>query len=96
MMAHLVMTPSTRKPWLFSATLDGVVIVKASRQPLLDGARALLGLGWSPTARLTASHAGDTTAQLQSTIGEAAKWTVTESDRGGLRKALWQPYEVKR
>lgn len=90
-MAHLVMHPSRRTPGLFSATLDGVEIVRSTRQPFLDGARALLAMGHAPDEPLTSAHVGSETVALRSTVGEAARWTIFERDRGGLGKALWMP-----
>ena len=28
---------------------------------------------------------------MQGVLGELAKWTIEERDRGGLRKVLWKP-----
>jgi hypothetical protein len=70
----------------FDVALDGEVIVTATRQPLFDSARRLLARGFDPRAMLTIRHAGaphDSFVPIA--VGEAAKWTVRERDRGGLR-----------
>jgi hypothetical protein len=56
--------------------------------PLYDGARELLALGYSPRTVVRVRHAG--TIAMRGVIGELAKWTIEESDRGGLRKRLWK------
>jgi hypothetical protein len=78
----------------YVATLDGKSIVRPTRQPFLDAARVLLALGHDPATLIEASHRGSAIVAMRSTIGEAAKWTVEESDRGGLRKKLWQPHPM--
>ena len=30
---------------------------------------------------------------MSGVLGELAKWTIEERDRGGLRKVLWKPRE---
>jgi hypothetical protein len=72
--------------------LDGVRLTNATRQPFYDGARALLAAGVAPDTHLTASHAGASTVALQSTVGEAAKWSVAERDSGGLKRIPYVPY----
>ena len=71
---------------------DGRVLVR-SRQPLFDGARKLLAEGVAPDTALTTRHQGSAIIAMHSTVGEAAKWTIQESDKGGLRKRLWRPFE---
>ena len=74
----------------FDACLDGELIT-TSRQPLLDGARALLARGFDPDAMLTirlASSAADSFRPKP--IREWARWTITERDRDGLRRERWR------
>ena len=74
----------------FDAYLDDELIT-TSRQPLLDGARALLARGFDPDALLTMRHAGrDYDSFRPQAIGELAKWTITERDRKGLRRERWR------
>jgi hypothetical protein len=77
----------------FDADLGSEVIV-TSRQPLLDGARALLARGFDPEAMLTMrtdNRAYDSFDPKP--IGEWAKWTIAELDRRGLRRRRWRPLE---
>ena len=72
---------------------DGRVLVR-SRQPLFDGARRLLAEGVAPDTALTTRRRGSPIIAMRSTVGEAAKWTVAERNRGGLHKERWQPYDA--
>ena len=80
-------------PGCFAAVLaDGRVLVRAIRQPLFDGARALAAEGVRAETVITARHCGSAIIAMRPTVGEASRWTVEESDRGGLRK----PFENAR
>jgi hypothetical protein len=80
----------------FDAYLDGELIV-TSRQPLYDGARKLLDRGFAPTELLSIHHAGkDYDSFEPAPIGELAKWTIAESDRGGLQRQRWKPFDAAR
>jgi len=69
----------------FEAGLEGDLIC-ASDQPLLDGARELLGRGFDPATLLTTRHAGKNYDNfLPKPIGELAKWTVENDSRGAPR-----------
>jgi hypothetical protein len=84
---ELVPIPAT--PGRYQAML-GAVEVCRSRQPLLDAARVLLAEGWPHETVLTTRHQGSDIVAQRSTVGEAAKWTVHESDRRGLQRRLWE------
>jgi hypothetical protein len=71
-----------------------MAITKPTRQPFFDGARALLALGYPPETAIQSRHQGSEVVAMRSTVGEAAKWTIKERDRGGLRKERWQPYDA--
>ena len=89
---RLVVTPDLKKPGRFTARLDGTeeLIIPSSRQPLVDGARELLARGFDPVTPLTMRHQGSTCDSFKAApIGQWAKWTFTESDRDGLRRARW-------
>ena len=90
-MIELVLVPAGIGRYV--ATLDGKSIARPTRQPFLDAARVLLALGHDPATLIEASHRGSAIVAMRSTC-EAAKWTVEESDRGGLRKKLWQPHPM--
>lgn len=93
-MERLLIT-STGAPGNFTARLesDGMVIVRSSRQPLVDGARVLIELGFDPATLLAMRHAGkphDSFKPLP--IGQWAKWIYIERDKGGLSRTPWMPF----
>jgi hypothetical protein len=90
-MIAITLTPAS-KPGTFWPMRDGVKLTKATRQPFYDGARALRAAGAADDAILVASHAGASTVALRSTVGEAAQWSVSEPDRGNLRRIPYAPY----
>jgi hypothetical protein len=71
---------------------DGTVLLKSSRQPLLDGARALLAQGIDPETVLVMARKSTGTESLRAKVGDAAKLTVQEGDRVGPRFVKWKPY----
>jgi hypothetical protein len=76
----------------FEVRLGDRVILKSSRQPLLDAARVFLAEGVPPDTRIAMRHAGSDHDALSSTIGKAAGLTVAERDRGnGPYFEPWQP-----
>lgn len=77
---------------MFEGLVNGTVIVR-SRQPIYDGARALLKLGHDPEELLRVRREGrDSDVIDPAPIGGLAKWTVSETDKGGMRLRLWEPY----
>jgi hypothetical protein len=76
----------------YDALVDGRVLVRRSRQPLLDGARARLAEGVDPGTRLVMRHAGsEVDALLATSVGAAAKLTVQETDSGS-RFRPWKAF----
>ena len=78
----------------FTARLEGTgeVIVTGTRQPLVDGARALLARGFDPATPMTMRHEGKAYDSFQPLpIGQWAGWTYEERDRDGLRCVRWMP-----
>lgn len=67
------------------------VVCKSSRQPFLDGARALLAKGADPDALLVMCHAKTGTDSLCGKIGAAAKLTIEDSQMKSPRFRRWQP-----
>jgi hypothetical protein len=67
-------------------------ILCRSRQPFLDGARALLALGLPPETVLVMRHAGSDTEALRSTIGAASRLTVQENDKTGPALRRWNAF----
>ena len=91
----LELVPVRGRPGYFAAILpDGRAMVRASRQPLLDAARALAAKGHSPETLLAARHHRGPIVAMRSTIVAAVRWTIKERDRGGLRRELWQPFAI--
>jgi hypothetical protein len=74
----------------FDALLRERLLVHATRQPFLDGARALARLGISPLTHIAMRRPGDLADSLRSTVGDAAALTVKERDRGGLLFEQWE------
>lgn len=80
----------------YDARLGSELIV-TSRQPLLDGARALLERGYHPSTTLTIRHKNSAQASfVPRPIGELAGWTIEASDRDGLRRRRWRPPMIAR
>ena len=82
----LDLTPTGR----YRAMLGAKLLV-TSREPFYSAARVLLAGGLDPETALEAQHKGSPIVAMRCKLGEAAKWTVRERDRGGLRRELWQP-----
>lgn len=87
----LVLVPLPATPGRYAALVGHEELCR-SRQPFLDAARVLLAAGHPPETVLTTRHQGSDIVAQRSTIGEAARWTVNERDRGGLRRELWKPH----
>jgi hypothetical protein len=89
--ASIIVTPNAGRRGLYDARLDGgCVLVTASRQPFVDAARRLTGLGHDPMTVLVMRHAGSDIDCLTAQISAAAKMRVKE-DRGGPRFVPWEP-----
>jgi hypothetical protein len=73
----------------FDALLDGVQIVKASRNPISDAARILHRHGYSDDCSLIARHEGAKHDAMHGPFGKWRKVRVRE-DRG-LRYVAWEP-----
>jgi hypothetical protein len=77
----------------FDAFLDGEIIT-TSRQPVFDGARALIERGHDPEELICADQSGHLV--FKATIGENARWTIEESDKAGLRKRPWSEWTLQK
>jgi len=64
---------------------------RATSTPFYSAARVLLSEGVSPDTVITMQHEGSSIISLRSTIGKAARLTVTEEDRKGLRIKEYRP-----
>jgi len=93
---RLIIEADQQRPGAFTAQLEsGEIIVTGTRQPLVDGARALLAGGFDPATPLTMRHAGKGYDSFKpEPIGKWARWTYKESDRDGLQKARWMAPEL--
>jgi hypothetical protein len=96
--AHIVITIVALGTGHFEARVGEDVIVARTREPLLDGARALLAAGYKAATIAVLRHAGSEIAALTAPIGVAARYYVEESAHGpvlrSVRKA--QPSAVER
>jgi hypothetical protein len=77
------------RPGYFQARFSARVLCAATRIPFLDGARRLLELGYEPDTIIVLRHADSDIDCLRATIGVAAKLTVRDRDRDGIRFESW-------
>lgn len=76
-----------KRDGVFEAYVDGELVC-ASRQPFYDAARVMLKKGFAPDG--TICHiTGGGVLSMQTTIGNAARWAISDSDRGGIRRRKW-------
>jgi hypothetical protein len=66
-------------------------LTPTGRYRAMLGAKLLVTGGLDPETAFEAQHKGSPIVAMRCKLGEAAKWTVRERDRGGLRRELWQP-----
>lgn len=95
-MILITLVPVSGRPGVYRAEIDGPGVVCTSRQPFYDAARTLLRLGYDPSEPIEARHIGSTLVAMRGTLGEAAKWTISETDAAGLAKRRWQPFDTSR
>lgn len=89
----IIVAPADRRD-RFSASLDGGVLVKSSRTPFLDAARALLRKGRDPSTTIVMRHRGSHVDALRARLGAAARLTVREEDGRPPRFARWKPLHL--
>jgi hypothetical protein len=65
-----------------------------SRTPFFAAARVLVEEGADPETPITMSHEGSCIVSLRSTIGQAARLTVEESERSGPRFVRYRPFRA--
>lgn len=74
----------------YVAHLDDTLVVE-SHQPIYDGARRLLKLGYDPDTLMSARHETSKFDSIDPTpIRLLAKWTVVERDKGCLHLTPWR------
>ena len=77
----------------YAALDEAGEVVVTSRQPFYAAARALQAQGYDDEVVLTASHRGSPGIGMRSTIGAAAVWSATESDKSGLGRSVYEPFD---
>lgn len=73
----------------YDAYLGTRLLAAGTRQPLLDGARALLRLGFDPTTVVVLKHIGPDTECLRGRIG-----TVAGLNRGRATLERWEDVQL--
>lgn len=93
----LTVRESPGRPGRFQALLGGLGgrLLCTSRTPLLSAARVLLGEGVPPETILAMRHEGDDIITMRTTVGDAAKLTVVEPDRGSPRFKRWEALSAR-
>jgi hypothetical protein len=86
--------PDPKHSGSFVATLEsGQVVVERTRQPLADGARALIGRGLPIDTPVNLRHADRPYPSFEPMPAEWwAQWTFEESASQPLRRVLWMPF----
>jgi hypothetical protein len=80
-------------PGLFSASVNGDLLILSSRQPFLDACRQLLESGADPNSWVVMRHAGSDTDALRSKIGIAAMLSVRDDHLGCPKFRRWKASE---
>jgi len=91
---RLIVSPDTQ-PGTFIARVEGPdeIVVQGTRQPLVDGARVLLGRSFDPATPLLMRHAAKACDSFQPLpISEWARWTYKEPDQRALQWTRWMPF----
>jgi len=84
--------PAARRTWRAELE-DGRVLCEQSRQPLLDAARALIGLGHNPGTLVTLRHAGKAFDSFRSVpLSVVAQLTAVERDGASVCFEKWRPH----
>lgn len=77
----------------FTVLLGDEIVLHGTRQPLVDGARALVKLGYDANELLTIRPEGAAyNSFLPQPIREWAQLTYKESERRPLRRTRWEPF----
>jgi hypothetical protein len=87
----IIITIVGRRRGLYESYLGTCQLAAGTRQPFLDGCRALLAMGFHPGATALMKRLGSDAVSLRATIGAAAKLTVDETN--GTRFARWKPFQ---
>lgn len=87
MVIELHVKERAKRDGVFEAYVDGALVC-ISRQPFYDAARVLLKKGLAPDA-IIHQIIGGGVLSMQATIGNAARWTISDTDRGGIQRRKW-------
>lgn len=87
---HITVSPAGRGR--FDARL-GDRLLCTSMTPFYAAARVLKAEGVLPQEPLTMSHEGSDVIALRGIVGEAANFTVEDTDRDGLRTRRYREFQ---
>lgn len=90
---ELELRPVADRPGTFDAVDAAGRVVVRSRQPSYAASRALLAEGIASGTILQMRHENSPHIAMSGRLAELAKWTIHESDKGGLQRKLWQPFQ---
>ncbi len=77
----------------FIALLNGKIVLRGTRQPLVDGARALVKLGYDADELLTMRTEGAAyDSFVPQPIRDWAQWTYKEGEEMPLRRTRWESF----
>jgi hypothetical protein len=87
---------TTSRPGLFSASLDGETLLKSSRQPMCDAARALHRLGFPDDTLMVSFWGGSKHESMRGLVGDCRWLRVREDARTSPRIASYEPFAAAR
>jgi hypothetical protein len=93
--AIIITIRATRRPDLFAMTKGSQVLVKSSRQPMCDAARALHKLGFPDDTFLTSRWEGSEIDSMRGLLGTWRKRRVRQG-RNGPEFAAYEPFPCAR
>jgi hypothetical protein len=85
----------TGRPGAFAVTLGSQILVKSSRQPRSDAARALHDLGFTDGTLLVSRRAASEAVSMQGPLGSWRKLSVREG-RNGPEFVAYRPFPCTR
>jgi hypothetical protein len=88
----ITVAPVTERPGYYTARCNGRLLCR-SRQPFLDGTRALLAVGYPANTTIIMRHAGSATECLRARLGVAARLTVETNEQG---RPVFRPWRGPR
>jgi hypothetical protein len=95
----IVVSPRVRQnaglhPYDFDCWLEEDQLLCTSRQPFLQAARVLIGLGHDPATTLAMRHNDSKVESLRARLGVAASLSVDEHN--GTRFVSWKPFPAEK